>query len=108
MNGAALARVAWFGLLAWQWAWHAAWPGGAGVLVATLASLPLLLPLPGILEGRHRPMVWGGFLSVGYFIVGVMEAWSEPASRWPGAVQAILCAVYVTGLFLAARGHVRA
>lgn len=100
--GARLARGAWLALLAWQWVWHAGWPP-AGWAWALAASLPLLLPLRGILTLRHRAMAWGGYLAVAYFIFAVTEAWSDPNARWPAGVQIALTCVFLAGLGLGGR-----
>lgn len=72
-------------------------------MLAALATLPLLLPLRGVVLGNLRAMTWGGFLAVPYFIVGVTEAWSNPGMRLAALVQALLSLGYVLALAL----HVR-
>jgi uncharacterized membrane protein len=71
--------------------------------LALLATLPLLLPLRGILGGTVRSMTWGGYLLVFYFVIGVMEAWSNPAQRTPALLQTALAVLYVTALVLLTR-----
>ncbi|NIP16959.1 MAG: DUF2069 domain-containing protein [Xanthomonadales bacterium] len=86
------------GLFAWQFAWHALLPEPAGSgnwLLATLLALPLLLPAGGVLRAQHAGMTWGAFLVVLYFLVGVMEAWSNPPQRFAALVQVALVAGYV-------------
>ena len=81
----------WFGLLPA--------PLGPGQpLLAVVACLPLLLPSAGVIRLKHRSLVWGGFLLLLYFIVGVMEAWSNPPQRAVALVQATLPVIYLLAL----------
>jgi uncharacterized membrane protein len=84
-----------------QGVWHGLLPGPSGNqnwTLALLAALPLVLPLAGILAGRVRSMVWGGYLLVLYFTFGVMEAWSNAAQRAPALAQVALVLLYVACL----------
>ena len=59
VNGSYLA------LIFLQPVWHALLPpplGAGSGLVAVLATLPLLLPLKGLLRGSLRSMTWAGYL----------------------------------------------
>lgn len=90
-------------LLAWQWAWHALFPaplGNTSFWLALVASLPLLALLPGVWSGRARPRIWAAFLVLPYFLVGVMEAWSNPAQRLPALVQAGLATAFLVAVSL--------
>ena len=91
------AFAAYLALLLLQFAWHGLLPepmGSANWILALVASLPLLLPLAGIAGGKMRSMTWGGFLAVLYFVIGVMEAWSNPPQRIPAAIQVTVSLVY--------------
>lgn len=60
--------------LAWE-LWLAPMrPGGSWLVLKTL---PLLLPLMGILKGRRYTYQWAPMLVLAYFSEGVMRAWSE-------------------------------
>ena len=60
--------------LAWE-LWLAPMrPGGSWLVLKTL---PLLLPLMGILKGRRYTYQWASMLVLAYFSEGVMRAWSE-------------------------------
>jgi uncharacterized membrane protein len=72
-------------------------------LLALVATLPLLLPLRGILAGKVRGMTWGGYLLVFYFVIGVTEAWSNPAQLGPALLQACLAVLYIIGLVMMTR-----
>ncbi len=93
-------------LLLLQPSWHFLLPepwGAHNWILAVVASLPLLLPLMGIARGRFRSMTWGGFLAVLYFVIGVMEAWSNPEQRIPAIVQIVLALSYCGALASYAR-----
>ena len=88
--GVALAYLA---LLFLQPVWHALLPtplGAESWWLALVATVPLLLPLRGILKGSIRSMTWGGYLLVLYLVVGIMEAWSNPPQRLPALLQTAL------------------
>ena len=100
--------VIWFylAIVLLQPVWHGVLPEPLGKhdwLLALCATLPLLLPLRGILAGNVRSMTWGGYLLVFYFVIGVMEAWSSPAERSPALLQTALSLLYVTCLVLLIR-----
>jgi uncharacterized membrane protein len=84
--------------LLWQPVWHGLLPppyGARNVWLAAFASLPLLIPLRGLLRSNYRSMIWAGLLLLLYFAIGVMEAWSNPLQRLPALVQVILPVCYL-------------
>jgi uncharacterized membrane protein len=88
--GVALAYLA---LLFLQPVWHALLPtplGAESWWLALVATIPLVLPLRGVLKGSIRSMTWAGYLLVFYLVVGVMEAWSNPPQRLPALLQTAL------------------
>jgi len=52
-------------------------PGGSWLVLKTL---PLLLPLMGILKGRRYTYQWAPMLVLAYFTEGVVRAWSDTGS----------------------------
>jgi len=91
------ARWSYLALIALQPAWHALLPapaGNASWALAAIATLPLLLPLRGVWRESLRGMVWAGYLSTLYLVIGVMEAWANPPQRPAALLQVAL----VTGL----------
>ena len=48
-------------------------------------------------------MTWAGYLSMLYLVIGVMEAWSNPAQRVPALLQVFLVASYVVSLLVFSR-----
>ncbi len=63
-----------FVCLAWELWLAPIRPGGSWLVLKTL---PLLLPLMGILKGRRYTYQWSPMLILMYFSEGVMRAWSE-------------------------------
>lgn len=91
-------RTTYLLLLALQAVWHGLLPepvGNGQWMLAIVAMVPLLLPLTGILRLEGRSMTWGAYLVLLYFIVAVMEAWSNPPQRTVAATQVVLCCAYL-------------
>lgn len=91
-----------------QFLWHALLPqpmGNRSWLLAVIAATPLFLPLRGLLAGSLRSMTWAGYLVMLYLIVGVMEAWSNPAQRIPALAQTLLVVVFVASLLKFSRSE---
>lgn len=95
-----------FGLIVLLLAWLG-WlspPRGLPVSVALFFMLvPLLFPLRGILYGSAYTFAWASFLSMIYFIHGVVEAFSTPEDRWLAVIEIILSIAFYTGSMLYAR-----
>lgn len=97
-----IARWFWPPLMAWQFAWFALLPAPMGkesLLLATILTAPLLLPLAGILRGQERALIWGGYLAMFCGVIGMVEFWSAPPERLAAGLQLALSAGYL--LFLA-------
>ena len=106
----ALVSGSYLALILLQPAWHAVLPpplGSASVWLAGLATLPLLLPLKGLLAGSLRSMTWAGYLVMLYLVIGGMEAWSNPPQRLPALTQVLLVAAFVASLLLFSRADQR-
>jgi len=112
MNGAeTLLRAAWWGLLALQPAWHALLPapwGSQSWTLAGFAAAPLLALTSGVVQDRGRSRQWAIFLVMLYFIVGVVETWSNPSQRVTAALQVLLCVMFFVTLVRVSRQHRRA
>lgn len=98
-----LLRGAYLALIAWQLIWHSLLPAplGAGLIwVGLLAMAPLLLTLRGVLRVDHRGINWASYLLLPYFLVAVMEAWSNAPQQVPALVQLglVCCCLACIGL----------
>ena len=82
--------------------------GFFGILLALPAAAVLsvlfALPLKGIWQLKHSSTVWGGFLALLAFMLGIMEAWTVAAERLPGMIYTGLALAYILGLWLRSRG----
>jgi len=90
--------AAYLATLAWQLIWHGLLPppsGARNAWLVVIATLPLLIPLAGLVRGRYRSLIWAGLILLLYFTVGVMEAWSNPPQRVPALVQVSLVIIYL-------------
>lgn len=82
--------------LAWELWLAPIRPGGS---LLALKTLPLLLPLMGVLKGRRYTYQWASMLVLAYFTEGVARAWSEKGlSAWLAGGEVALSVVF----FLAA------
>lgn len=70
-------------------------PGLTSALIWIIQSLPLLPFLPGLLQNRIRTHAWLGFVSLIYFIHGVLLAFT-PARSLIGIAES-LCALLLFG-----------
>jgi uncharacterized membrane protein len=104
-----LPSACWLILILIQLLWHAILPPPAGTRswwLTVSAVAPLLLPARGILAGSLRSWTWGGYISLLYFCIGVMEAWSDESSRWLALAQAIIVLLYIAAIvYYARRGN---
>jgi uncharacterized membrane protein len=106
LNALRAARWTYLALIALQPTWHALLPppGGSGSwILATMATVPLLLPLRGVWAGSLRAMTWAGYLSMLYFVIGVMEAWANPPQRPPALLQIALVTGLIASTFIFSR-----
>jgi uncharacterized membrane protein len=87
--------------LAWE-SWLAPQrPGGSWLL---LKALPLLLPLPGLLQGRRYTFQWGSMLILGYFTEGATRAYGD---RGVSAALALAEVALTLAFFLSAISYAR-
>lgn len=94
--------LSWLVLIAFQ----ATLPWLAGdppVLWLALLSLPLLVPLRGLLRDQRYTYKWVGFLALLYFCIGISELFSNPELRLYGFVTTVAS----TLLFLASIYYAR-
>ena len=80
-----------FSLLALMVVWHAwLYPPRHFPTALALTTLPLLLPLRGLLHGRPRAHLWASFLMMLYFMHGVVEAMTNPPLRMLAIAEILL------------------
>ncbi|NJD06871.1 MAG: DUF2069 domain-containing protein [Methylococcaceae bacterium] len=77
-------------------------PARAPTLLA--ATLPLLLPLRGLVHRQRRSYGWLGMLSLGYFIHGV-GAWTAAPERLPASLELLLSLALFGGCLLSLRAR---
>ena len=78
--------------LAWELWLAPIRPGGSWLVLKTL---PLLLPLMGILKGRRYTYQWAPMLVLAYFTEGVVRAWSDQGlSAWLAGGEVALSVVF--------------
>lgn len=82
--------------LAWETVLAPLRPGGSWMM---LKSVPLLIPLFGILRGKRYTYQWASMFVLFYFTEGVVRAWSD---RGLSASLALAEVVLSVGFFLAA------
>ena len=87
--------------LAWE-LWLA--PLRAGGSSLAFKTLPLLLPLFGVLRGKRYTYQWSSMLILAYFIEGVVRAWSERgASKALALAEIVLSVVFFAAAIFYAR-----
>jgi uncharacterized membrane protein len=106
-----LAQASYLGLVLWLMLWITSLGGVAREHVSLLLLLgagPLLLPLPGVLAARDRPLVLGALLSLAYLLHGAMTAWTGEDQAWLGLVEAGLALLYLVSASLFVRWRAQA
>jgi len=73
------------------------------ILLASIACLPLLAPLPGLLRGRRYTYAWASLCVIPCFVIGIMEAIANPGMR----IWAALCLGCALILFSALIAYLR-
>jgi uncharacterized membrane protein len=105
--GHGLASTGCLGLIALWLSWVtvlAPYPPPARAPTLLAASLPMLLPLRGLLYRQRRSYGWLGMLSLGYFIHGV-GAWTVAAERLPASLEIVLSLALFGGCLLCLRAR---
>lgn len=84
----ATALTGYFGTMAFLMAWiiWIAPPQLPKSIALTIALLPLLIPLRGMLHGRIYTHSWAGFLALPYFAFGIDAAIHRTEKPWLGLI----------------------
>jgi uncharacterized membrane protein len=99
------ASISLLGLIVLCLGWEIFWaPLRAGGSLLFLKTLPLLLPLFGILRGKRYTYQWSGMLILFYFTEGAVRTWSEAGlSRWLAASEVILSLIFFASVIAYAK-----
>jgi uncharacterized membrane protein len=89
--GLIVVQAVWFG-------WMVPMEDSTRMIVLALAAGPLMVALPFVWRLTPRALVVTGLMLLVYFLVGVSEAWANPAVRAPAVFQVFLILAYFTGL----------
>ena len=106
LSGSRLAAsISLFGLILLCLGWEIFWaPLRSSGSLLFLKTLPLLLPLFGILRGKRYTYQWSGMLILFYFTEGVVRAWSEPGmSRLLAGTEIFLSVVFFASVIAYAK-----
>ncbi len=89
-------------LIALNLAWEA-WLAPSGRVVLILKTVPLLLPLFGILRGKRYTYQWSSMLILLYFTEGVVRAYGERGIAMRLGIAEVTLAVifYLCAIFYA-------
>jgi len=101
-----IARLCWLALVLWQVAWLAVIPEPLGKerpVLAAVLTVPLLLPLWGILKLSTRPLIWGGYLALFAAMFSTTELWADAPERPAAGLHLLLCVAYLVALALGTR-----
>lgn len=96
-------------LLAWVALWQlfiSPHPGLSNTTLAIAWSIPLLLPLPGILAGKAYTHAWANFILMLYFLHALTILYVDGGERWLALIELVLTMLCFAGniLFARARG----
>lgn len=96
-------------LLVWVPVWHVflAQPVGRSEqfewLLGAVWTLPLLLPLKGIVQGHPYTHAWANFIVMFYLIHGLTSLYAVDSERWYAIVELILAVAMFVGCSFFAR-----
>ncbi|NOI32099.1 DUF2069 domain-containing protein [Vibrio coralliilyticus] len=96
------------GLLAWVALWQLSLsphPHISSITLAIAWSIPLLLPLPGILAGKPYTHAWANFVLMLYFLHALTILYIDGGERWLAGIELILTATAFAGNILYARSR---
>jgi uncharacterized membrane protein len=94
------ALAGFFGLFFLQLAWHTVlfpFPGLPIVLMLIFTSVPLLLPMRGLLNANLKSCTWMTYLSLPYFAHGVAEAYASQSERPYALLEVFFSLLLCTG-----------
>lgn len=98
-----LTLIGFFGLFSLLMLWHTvlAPPTVLPVaLVLLITVTPLLLPMRGLLNAKHKSCAWAAYLSLFYFIHGAVETYSNPETRIYALLELIFSLILFFGVII--------
>ncbi len=101
-----LALCSHLALLAWMIIWYFFLPMTAEYSVTfkiLFYILPLLLPLPGIMQGKPYTHAWASFIVLLYFLHSITVIYAEPSQLLYAIVELVLA----IGMFLGCSSYAR-
>lgn len=101
-----LALYSHLALLAWMIIWYFLLPMTADYSVTfkiLFYILPLLLPLPGIMQGKPYTHAWASFIVLLYFLHSITVIYAEPSQLLYAIIELILA----IGMFLGCSSFAR-
>ena len=101
-----LAMYSHLGLLLWMVIWYFLLPMTADYSVTfkiLVYIVPLLLPLPGILQGKPYTYAWASFIVLLYFLHSITVIYAEPSQMLYAIIELFLA----VGMFIGCSGYAR-
>lgn len=95
-------------LLAWIALWQLSLsphPHISNITLAIAWSVPLILPLPGILAGKPYTHAWANFVLMLYFLHGFTILYIDGGERWLAVVELLITTMAFFGNILYARAR---
>jgi uncharacterized membrane protein len=93
-----LALYSHLGLLGWMIAWYFFLPMTADYSITfkiLIYIIPLLLPLPGIVQGKPYTHAWASFIVLFYFLHSITVIYAEPSQILYASIEL----VFAIGMF---------
>lgn len=101
-----LALIGFFGLFTLLMLWHTVLFKSTQFPTALLLIIsisPLLIPMRGLLAKNLKSCAWLGYISLPYFIHGVVEAYSNPITRYYALLEILLSLMLFFGASFSVR-----
>ena len=95
----ALALIGYFGIWILLPLWYG-WLAPSvffGMLAIPFLCLPLVFPLVGLIKGKIYTHQWSAYVSLLYFMHGIVETYSEPDQRLYGILEILLSLMWFVG-----------
>jgi len=77
-------------------------------IICVLGVIPLLAPLPGLVQGRRHTYAWATLFTIPYIMFSITELLVNPAARWVASLSLLLVFAWFCTMILflrASRGR---